>query len=261
MTMRDFIRRFCVAGIAIAVITLLLWFSDVGPMPYLVSAVVAALAGIALWEYAQFAKAKGVDVAVPLFVGFGVVGVVMAPFVVFFLGGLVLFARHFRRISGAIVDLAASLFGWVYIAIPMGLILHILYTSGALWVAYLLLVTKITDVGAYFGGGLFGKRPLSPTVSPKKTVEGAVSGLVCALAMSLWFGLSWLGLSAVTAIVLGAVLSIIGQFSDLAESLLKRDANKKDSNKLPGLGGVLDFIDSLLFTAPVLFIYLEYTVL
>jgi phosphatidate cytidylyltransferase len=96
-------------------------------------------------------------------------------------------------------------------------------------------------------------------------VEGALFGLLCAVLasygfhyLSLYSGASGFSLGTAEWIFLGLFLGIIGQFGDLSESLLKRDANKKDSNALPGLGGVLDSIDSLLFNAPILYIYLHF---
>ena len=191
------------------------------------------------------------------------------PLIVFFISFLLLFALHFNENDGAVVDLAVSSFGITYIAVPMGMLLGILYSGlgqdGRWWVAYLLVVTKITDVGAYFAGSLWGRRKLAPTISPGKTVEGAIFGLICAVCASYVFHLlsDWVGarlfhLGMVEWLCLGIILGLTGQFGDLSESLLKRDANKKDSNSLPGLGGVLDSIDSLLFNAPIVYFYLNY---
>ena len=148
----------------------------------------------------------------------------------------------------------------------MGMILGILYMSGVdgrFWVTYLLVVTKITDVGAYFAGNLWGRRKLAPNISPKKTIEGAVFGLVCACGASFLFYVgtdygSPFHLGGYEWVFLGLLLGAVGQFGDLSESLLKRDANKKDSNALPGLGGVLDALDSVLFNAPIIYIYLRF---
>jgi phosphatidate cytidylyltransferase len=151
----------------------------------------------------------------------------------------------------------------------MGMVLGILYfghgQDGRFWIAYLLIVTKIADVGAYFAGNLWGKKKLAPTISPKKTVEGAICGLICAMLVSYGFhclsssipGI-YFDLTLFQSIILGLLLGLIGQFGDLSESLLKRDANKKDSNSLPGLGGALDSIDSLLFNSAIVYIYLNH---
>ncbi len=263
--MKDLGRRLFVSSIVIAIVVVLLLFAKSFPFSYLISVLLALLGAVAIWEYAQFAKAKGVQMIVSVLAPLAGIGILsfyplpwtpLLPILVFFVGFLILFAFHFRQKEGAIVNLAVSTFGLIYIAVPLGMILGMLYGSGPGWIAYLLIVTKITDIGAYFGGSLWGKRLLAPSISPKKTVEGALCGLLCAMAASLGF-LFFARLSFTEALTLGILLGVIGQFSDLAESLLKRDANKKDSNTLPGLGGVLDSIDSLLFNAPILYVYLH----
>ncbi len=269
----DLFRRLGVSSIVVLAVVGLVAFAHLPWFQFLVAAVVAGLSAIAVWEYDQFAKAKGGHVVFPALVVLTVAEVlsffavslgapVCLPAVVFFLGFLVLFALHFRQNHGAIVDLAVSAFGLLYIALPTGMFLGILYgaaqpADGRFWLGYLLAVTKITDMGAYFGGSLWGKRKLAPTISPKKTVEGAVCGLICALGVSFLCS-SVLGLTTVEWLFLGLILGLVGQFGDLSESLLKRDANKKDSNALPGLGGVLDSLDSLLFNAPIVYFYLQY---
>jgi phosphatidate cytidylyltransferase len=268
--MNDFFRRIIVSSISIAVVIALLYFAFHPILQYGVAAIVAALAGIAVWEYEQFVKAKGGQMIMPALIVL-TIAVVFAfffaaqdpsleslPIIIFFIGFLVLFALHFGEKNGAIVDLSVSSFGLLYIAVPMGMILGILYQpgiDGRWWVAYLLVVTKITDIGAYFAGSLWGRRKLAPAISPKKTIEGAIFGLACALFASFVFHFQ---LNTAEWIFLGLVLGIVGQFGDLSESLLKRDANKKDSNALPGLGGVLDAVDSILFNATIVYIYLYF---
>ncbi len=278
--MNDLGRRLVVSAISIVVVFCLLWFAFNSWFQYLVALIVAVLAGVAIWEYEQFAKAKGGRMIFPFLVAVTMAEVLSfyaaaqfsylssLPLVIFFIGFLILFALHFGEKDGAVVDLAVSSFGLLYIAVPMGMVLGILYLigqDGRWWVAYLLAVTKITDIGAYFAGNLWGKRKLAPNISPGKTVEGAIFGLLCAVLASFGFHLlsDYLGamrfhLGTFEWLLLGLVLGMTGQFGDLSESLLKRDANKKDSNALPGLGGVLDSIDSLLFNAPILYIYLHY---
>ncbi len=277
--MKDLKRRLCVSSISIAVVVLLLVFAYQSIFQYVAIGLVALLTVVAVWEYEQFVKAKGGRMIFPALTVITVLEVVsfyaasqnqalrLLPAALFFLGFLVLFALHFKHREGVIVDLAVSAFGLIYIVVPMGMILGILYYSnedGRLWVAYLLVVTKITDTGAYFFGSLWGRRKLAPNISPGKTVEGAVFGLISALfasyifhLLSVYQGLDF-RLGTIEWVSLGVILGVMAPFSDLSESLLKRDANKKDSNALPGLGGVLDAIDSLLFTAPIIFFYLQY---
>ena len=121
----------------------------------------------------------------------------------------------------------------------------------------MLLITKLGDIGAYLIGSSFGKHPLIPRISPKKTIEGAFGGLLFsvlgALASRIFLGFDYLHL-----ILIGLGLGILGQLGDLSESLLKRDCGIKDSGSIfPGMGGVLDEIDSLLFAGPVFYFYLS----
>jgi phosphatidate cytidylyltransferase len=126
-------------------------------------------------------------------------------------------------------------------------------------------VTWGTDIGAYAFGRMFGKRKLMPSVSPGKTVAGAVGGVVAAIASS-WFYIvvflkpfGHLALTPLGMILFGIAISVTGQTGDLAESLLKREAGVKDSSSLlPGHGGLLDRWDSLLFTVPIAYLILGY---
>ncbi len=278
--LKDLGRRLIVSCVIIPFVICLAVFSKQAQFQYVVAAVMAALTAIAVWEYMQFAKAKGGEMTSPALLTittFQVLSFFLAakapdfgymPILVFFLGFLILFALHFREQNGAVVNIAVASFGLLYIAVPMGMALAILYMpnqDGRWWLAYLLAVTKITDIGAYFAGSLWGRRKLAPHISPGKTIEGALFGLACAVLASFVFHLisDYSGavnfhLGTVEWLSLGLILGITGQFADLSESLLKRDANKKDSNALPGLGGMLDAVDSILFNAPIIYIYLSY---
>lgn len=124
---------------------------------------------------------------------------------------------------------------------------------GLAWTALVLFAIWIGDSVAYLGGRAFGRRPLAPRISPKKTIEGALAGLigstVTALICSQLFGLH---VPPLVTVALGLVLGVAGQLGDLIESLLKRQAGVKDSGALiPGHGGILDRIDALLLTFPV----------
>ena len=282
MILNDLMRRLIVSVISISIAACLLIFAFNPWFQFAVASIVALLTCIAIWEYGQFAKAKGGRMILPALIGISACQVLsfflsiywfgsggLLPLLVFFVGFLILNAMHFKEKEGALMDLAFSAFGLLYIAVPMGMLLAILYGTsgqdGRWWVAYLLVVTKITDIGAYFGGNLLGRRKLAPTISPGKTIEGAIIGLACAVAASFAFyllstysGAIRFQLGGIHWLWMGLVLGCIGQFGDLSESLLKRDANKKDSNALPGLGGVLDLIDSLLFNAFIVYVYLNY---
>ncbi len=131
------------------------------------------------------------------------------------------------------------------------------WEAGAAWVVVALAVAWLGDTGAYFAGRRFGSRPLYPLVSPKKTWEGLAGGVVAVVAglfVARWL---WLPeLSVLDCVVLGVVGCLAGVIGDLSESLLKRAWGVKDSGWiLPGHGGILDRIDSVLFTAPVVYVY------
>jgi phosphatidate cytidylyltransferase len=121
------------------------------------------------------------------------------------------------------------------------------------WIFFVLIVTYVGDVAAFFSGSRWGKRKLSPLLSPKKTVEGAVGGLFASVLAGLACKLVFFsGLTALQALWVAAVLSVSGQFGDLVESLIKRCYGTKDSGRmLPGHGGILDRIDSILVAGPV----------
>ncbi len=131
-------------------------------------------------------------------------------------------------------------------------------TFGAWIVTYIFAVTWSTDAGAYFVGMRFGKHKLAPRLSPKKTIEGSVGGIVAATVMSLLWG-AGIHLPWWHCLILGPVIGVLGQVGDLCESALKRDIGVKDFGMvLPGHGGILDRFDSLLFTAPIAYYYLQY---
>jgi phosphatidate cytidylyltransferase len=134
--------------------------------------------------------------------------------------------------------------------------------TGRLLALYLVVVVKCGDIGAYFMGTLLGRHKLFPRVSPGKTWEGLGGGIACAVIASVGFSLADGGrLGAATlhvghAVVLGCLLAGVGVVGDMFESLLKRAVGAKDSSSaIPGMGGLLDVMDSLLFGAPALYVY------
>jgi phosphatidate cytidylyltransferase len=129
---------------------------------------------------------------------------------------------------------------------------------------YLLAVTKFSDVGAYVIGSLIGRHKMIPRISPGKTWEGLAGAILTSLAISVTLthvmGPRVPAISFTDSIILGLLLPLVSVVGDLAESVVKRDASIKDSGRsIPGIGGALDLIDSILFTAPVLYFYLEFT--
>lgn len=126
------------------------------------------------------------------------------------------------------------------------------FATGAQWILFLLILVAATDSGAYFAGRRFGRVRLAPRVSPGKTWEGAIGGLIAGCIVA-WAGARWFGLPTAAFLVLAVAVIAFSVVGDLTESLLKRSAGMKDSGTLfPGHGGVLDRIDSLTAAAPVL---------
>jgi phosphatidate cytidylyltransferase len=158
-------------------------------------------------------------------------------------------------------NVAFTLLGLVYIALPLSLINFIAFHNGDYhyeMILGMLLILWATDTGAYFAGTYLGKHKLFPRISPKKTWEGFAGGAVLALIFA--FGMSYYFdiLSVTDWLVMGVIIIIGGTFGDLVESLLKRSIEIKDSgNVLPGHGGFLDRFDGLLIAAPFLVAYIE----
>jgi len=163
-----------------------------------------------------------------------------------------------RENKGVIMDISTTIFGIVYVAWFFSFLIKIRYLEGGLGLlAAVLLITKLGDIGAYLVGVRFGKTPLIPRISPNKSVEGSIGGLIFSVLGAL-VASSFLKLSAPHILALGIFLGILAQLGDLSESLMKRDCQVKDSGKIfPGLGGVLDTIDSLLFTGPAFYFYMS----
>ena len=157
-------------------------------------------------------------------------------------------------------DGALTLFGVLYLGLTLGMLsMTRLLPQGEWLIFFLLLVTWASDTGAYYVGTLFGRHRLAPTISPKKTVEGLVGGLIGAIIVAYaarWWFLP--ELSGLDCLILGTLLTLTGLWGDLAESAMKRSVGMKDSGGiLPGHGGMLDRLDSLLFTAPVFYYYVS----
>jgi phosphatidate cytidylyltransferase len=153
---------------------------------------------------------------------------------------------------------AMTLFGVLYLGLTLStLSMTRLLPQGEWLIFFLLLVTWASDTGAYYVGTLYGRHRLAPTISPKKTVEGLVGGLIGAIIVAYaarWWFLP--ELSGLDCLILGILLTITGLWGDLTESAMKRSVGMKDSGGiLPGHGGMLDRLDSLLFTAPVFYYY------
>ncbi|MCH9611395.1 MAG: hypothetical protein S4CHLAM81_11930 [Chlamydiales bacterium] len=289
----EFTSRLLIMSISSVLVAAFIFLGAYAPLRWVFTSAVAGIAAIALFEYYVLVKQKGFSPAFTL----GVVTAVLYIFATFFktqgphphwhtlwqkmpeiiltIGFFGCFVRYAWVGKDPIVNIATSFLGIVYLAVPFALMVRIMYFfvfdgqadphfQGSWWIIYLIVVTKISDMGGYFVGRTAGRRKLAFSISPNKTFEGALGGLVCSIGMSLLlcylgkrFGQVFMGFSYMSSVWLGVLLGIFGQLGDLAESLLKRDANVKDSNTLPGVGGILDMTDSMLFTSPVLYIFLR----
>jgi phosphatidate cytidylyltransferase len=289
-TQRTFIRRFCSTAVLWSVA---LWTIFTGSEPGFVL-LVSGLGLVGLWEYYTMLDAR----KLPNFKMFGMFcGALMLGGSFYWLAWrqkepaglydfeigtllffmLVVFARQMFLKAQELVPLetmALTLFGLFYVPWPFSFVAKIVYllprdaaghVTGHWYVLFVVLVTKFSDMGAYLTGSLIGKHPLIPHISPKKTWEGFFGALAfsigggCALVWLLPGKLALLGYGH--AAILGLVLGFAAVVGDLAESLIKRSCGVKDSGRfLPGIGGALDLIDSILFTAPMMFFYLQFLI-
>lgn len=181
------------------------------------------------------------------------------PLLMFIISATLLFyllSKH--DLSRSLADVAVLIFGTLYIGFSLGhLLLTRALTDGIFLIFFVVLVTWAGDTGAYYAGISLGRTKLAPKISPNKTVEGLLGGCVLAVVMALaaraWFLPSF---TLNDAVVLGVVLTLAGLIGDLSESMFKRGAGVKDSGGLiPGHGGMLDRLDSLLLTAPTYYYY------
>jgi phosphatidate cytidylyltransferase len=296
------LKRILTAVILIPIVLLLVLRAPV----WLVAIVTAAIALLTVSEFLQLTKSYGVQplarptygfvalffIALMINTGGGkpllstdqfVVGAAFAAAIAPFL--FLTIAMRRSDLSTGYPAAAASTFAFVYIALPLGLLVQLRQQyAGAVLILYLLLVVWAGDIFAYFVGKSLGRHLMSPRVSPKKTWEGAVASLAASIAIggSLFYyaapvsetllrwgliqrqdGIFNLERPVLLPIIwLTALLNIAAQLGDLVESLIKRGANVKDSGSiLPGHGGMLDRIDALLFAAPVLWLYAAWRVL
>jgi phosphatidate cytidylyltransferase len=171
--------------------------------------------------------------------------------------------------TAGIIAISTTLFGLMYVAWLLNFIQKINFFhglasgTGKYYVLYFILVTKFSDSGAYAVGSLIGKHKMIPRISPGKTWEGFGGAIAVSTGASVLFahifadklhGMTWYH-----AVTLGVILSVCAVVGDLIESLFKREAGVKDSGSFfPGIGGILDLLDSLLFNAPIMYLYLRH---
>jgi phosphatidate cytidylyltransferase len=159
--------------------------------------------------------------------------------------------RQARTFEQAAIDLVAP----IYVGAPLGMLVALQNLTGPKGTLLLMATIVVSDTAQYYTGSAFGRRPLAPTISPKKTVEGAIGGVLIATAfMAIAMTFLFPATPVVVRVLLGLVVVFLGITGDLFESRLKRLAGMKDSSHLiPGHGGVLDRIDALLFAIPVFY--------
>ena len=193
-------------------------------------------------------------------------------FLILFVLGLCVRQFVSKRNVAGITAIATTLFGLMYVPWLLNFIQKINFfpfpagspaDAGKYFLLYFILVTKFSDIGAYATGSLIGRHKMIPRISPNKTWEGFGGAILFSTGASMAFvhfwGANMAGMNYRHAAILGVVLSVAAVIGDLIESLFKREAGVKDSGKLfPGIGGILDLLDSLLFNAPLMYLYLRH---
>jgi phosphatidate cytidylyltransferase len=273
------VRRVLVAVVGIPVAVAAGYFGDL-----VFALLLAALAGAGAWELFRLSRAAGTPaldaIGIPLaaLMPLGVhavrLGWLDAPLaaagaVFVALAGVVLFARS--PADKPLGSIAVTVFGVCYAGATLAYAYALRHhrfvvepAAGAVLVFFPIALTWLSDTGAYFAGRAFGKRKLMPSVSPGKTVAGAVGAVIVSMIGAWAYNVfvlrptAQLALAPWTALVFGAVISGVGQVGDLVESLFKREAGVKDSSTLfSAHGGVLDRLDSLYFAIPVAYLILS----
>ncbi len=262
--------------IAFVFAPLIIYITLLGKLPFLIFIEVLILLG--LWEFFRLSKAKNSEIPkFPLMILGVFLGIsaylwgekIFLFFLLAILYSLALFLVIRGKTEGATSNLALSLLGFFYVA---GLFSYLIllremppetsYKIGGLWIVYVLICIWSCDTFAYFIGAPLGKHPLSPRVSPKKTVEGFGGGILGALVAAFFSHFVFFASAQLKdLLIVSVIVAFVGQVGDLTESLFKRDAQLKDtSHIIPGHGGILDRFDSLLFVSPIVYYYLKFVV-
>ena len=193
-------------------------------------------------------------------------------FLILFVLGLCVRQLAAKNMTAGLVAISTTLFGLMYVPWLLNFIQKINFfpfatgspaDAGKFFLLYFILITKFSDMGAYVVGSLIGRHKMIPRISPAKTWEGFGGAILVSTGASLafvhFFGAKMVGMNYLHAVVLGVILSVTAVIGDLIESLFKREADMKDSGALfPGIGGILDLLDSLLFNAPIMYLYLRH---
>lgn len=187
-------------------------------------------------------------------------------FLILFVLGLCVRQFLSKSNTAGILAISTTLFGLMYVPYLLNFMQKINFfpgVEGQYYLLYFILITKFSDTGAYAVGSLIGKHKMIPRISPGKTWEGFAGAILVSTAASVVFSHLFAnhmrGMTTIHAIILGVILSVCAVIGDLIESLFKREAGVKDSGRMfPGIGGILDLLDSLLFNAPIMYLYLRH---
>ena len=253
------------AALLLPIVLGVVWF-----LPPVATLLLASLAAVlAIVEYCGLAAALGVRVQRPIAAVAAVAGCVAVGYGLPPLDAVLLCTLVAIGIAavveeepapGVLAAVTAGAFGLVYIGVPLGAIAAIRSIGGREAVLLLMGTIVVSDSAQYYTGRAFGRTPLALSISPKKTREGAIGGVVLGTAAMVAGGHYVFPSSpAVVLTAMGLVVVLLGIVGDLFESLLKRSAGVKDSSALiPGHGGILDRIDSWLFAGPAYYLFVRY---
>ncbi|MCD8199932.1 MAG: phosphatidate cytidylyltransferase [Coriobacteriaceae bacterium] len=269
--MRDFAKRSAVGAIytlVFIIATLVSWYTTL--------IVITITAALCCYEFLRMAQADGhrpyviigtvAAGAIPLICGFIIqqTHILAVAMFVAFIVGCIMLIRFFIDDNDTIVDVALSIFGYLYCGLTLVGFLMIRSElpgfQGGLLALMVLISIWLNDAAAYVGGSLYGRHLFSPKISPKKTWEGVITGVVCCTI--IWALIPLVvpdcGFGYVYAIICGVICGIVGIMGDLTESHIKRSFHTKDSgNLMPGHGGLLDRSDSLIFVSVVGYVLLS----
>ena len=282
-------KKRIITGLSIASLLIFLFVVVPASHPFALVAL-TAISGLALWEFYALLIAGGFSSSRKWGTAIGIVFSLASWFYMLdrashtctlpsdtllwsIMVGVVVFTFYrllgYRDMREGLDHALGTLLGFIYVPFLFSFFIRLFLIDeldAPAWAAfYVLLSTKISDTGGYFIGSLFGQNKLAATISPKKSWEGVAGGILfCLITNLVWLGVSdgqigSYSFNVIHALILSVLFPLFGTAGDLVESLFKRAVECKDSSSVAyGIGGVLDMIDSLLFTAPMFYIYLQF---